>query len=321
VANYAIHIANLSDGELGYEVPGQIWIDATAQGWGWSTGSTLTSGEMDLLTVVSHEVGHVLGYGDHAGGSDIMTTTLDAGMRRLPEALSSNSVVASAVMPVDTVGSAGSLSAVAATAFHGGELGGAQRSVPPFTLVDMGSVEVLTSAAIVQDEGVAQHRLASVPPSFGPQTPLVSSAITAVSAGMLKAPDRDWSNAVVPRLRPPLSRVEWSGDRALPQNPGADADQPGRLTPRANPGDSPFDQEAAVRIDVLFQQWASDASFANGFWRPGVAGVETPWLAEEPSPASAGSLGAVAVLAMAMGGVWGAHQPETDSRTRRRLMS
>jgi hypothetical protein len=321
VANYAIHIANLPDGELGYEVPGQIWFDATAQGWGWSTGTTPAPDQMDLLTVVTHEVGHVLGYGDHAGGNDIMTTTLDAGMRRLPEALSSNSVVASAAVPVDTVGSAGSLSAVATTALHAGELGGAQRSVPPFTLADLGSVEVLTSAAIVQDEVGDLRNPASVPPSFGPQTPLVTSALTAVSAAMLKAPDRDWSNTLVPGLRPPVPYVEWGSNRALPQNAGADADQPGGLAPRANPGDAPFDQDAAGRIDVLFQQWASDASFANGFWTPGPAGLETPWPAAEPSRAAPGSSGAFAALAMALGGVCAAHQPETEPRKRRRFLS
>jgi uncharacterized repeat protein (TIGR01451 family) len=87
VANYHLRIANLPDGELGWELPGQIFIDPTAQGWGWSLGSTPAPGQMDLLTVVSHEVGHVLGYGDHAGGNDLMTTTLNAGVQRLPQAL------------------------------------------------------------------------------------------------------------------------------------------------------------------------------------------------------------------------------------------
>jgi hypothetical protein len=203
---------------------------------------------------------------------------------------------------------------------HGGELGGAQRSVPPFTLADLGSVEVLTSAAIMQDEVGDQRNPASVPPSFGPQTPLVSSAMTAVSAAMLKAPDRNWSNAVVPGLRPPAPRVEWSGDRVLPQNTGADADQPGGLVPSANPSNTPLDQDVAARVDVLFQHWASDTGFANGFGRPGSVGLETPLPAAEPSSAAPGSLGAVAGLAMALGGVWGAHQPETDPRKRRRLL-
>jgi hypothetical protein len=104
VANYAFHIAPLPDGELGYEVPGQIWIDPTAAGWGWSLGSTPAPGQMDLLTVVSHEVGHVLGLGDHASGTDVMTTALQTGVRRLPEASgSTGSGVASSVVPLGSI--------------------------------------------------------------------------------------------------------------------------------------------------------------------------------------------------------------------------
>jgi uncharacterized repeat protein (TIGR01451 family) len=84
LANYTFHIAQLPTGELGYEVPGQIWIDATADGWGWSTGTKPVPGKMDLRTVVSHEIGHVLGLSDLSGGNDVMTDTLMPGVRRLP---------------------------------------------------------------------------------------------------------------------------------------------------------------------------------------------------------------------------------------------
>src|SRR4029079_12575430 len=64
-----------------------------AEGWGWSVDRTAPNdseftrrrnqGEkdrMDLLTVLTHEVGHLLGY-DHAAGG-VMEETLDAGLRR-----------------------------------------------------------------------------------------------------------------------------------------------------------------------------------------------------------------------------------------------
>jgi hypothetical protein len=86
LSNYTFHIAQLPTGELGYEVPGQIWIDATADGWGWSTGTRVAPGKMDLRTVVTHEIGHVLGFSDHSGGNDVMTDTLRPGVRRLPAA-------------------------------------------------------------------------------------------------------------------------------------------------------------------------------------------------------------------------------------------
>src|SRR6185369_15488233 len=42
---------------------------------------------MDLLTVLLHEFGHVLGY-QHAAGDGLMAETLPTGVRRLPASLS-----------------------------------------------------------------------------------------------------------------------------------------------------------------------------------------------------------------------------------------
>ena len=91
---------------LGEYVPGVIYLDATADGWGWfvdptpgqdqeyrPTGSQLqalpgtgAAGHVDLLTVVMHEMGHALGLPDWTTGSsnDLMAESLATGMRRLP---------------------------------------------------------------------------------------------------------------------------------------------------------------------------------------------------------------------------------------------
>ena len=84
-----------------------ISIDAGAAGFGWfidptpmdddefrrfgSTGlqalpRTLAAGHIDLLTVIEHELGHILGLPDlPLGGADnLMTESLSAGFRRLP---------------------------------------------------------------------------------------------------------------------------------------------------------------------------------------------------------------------------------------------
>jgi hypothetical protein len=86
-----------------------VQLDATAAGYGWFIDPTsgdaafrtgaesqelsalpggAAYGRMDLLTVVEHELGHVLGLGDldpSAAANDLMTTTLSAGVRRLVE--------------------------------------------------------------------------------------------------------------------------------------------------------------------------------------------------------------------------------------------
>jgi VCBS repeat-containing protein len=94
---------------LAQTIAGTIVIDPTAAGYGWyvdatpfndtefngGTGasgiqalpSSPAYGRMDLLTVVMHELGHVVGFGDQASvgpSRDLMSTSLPAGTRRLP---------------------------------------------------------------------------------------------------------------------------------------------------------------------------------------------------------------------------------------------
>jgi hypothetical protein len=70
---------------LGATTGTSIIIDSNAAGWGWSTGASPAAGQMDLLTVMTHEVGHALGFG-HDDGNDVMAPTLQAGVRELPGA-------------------------------------------------------------------------------------------------------------------------------------------------------------------------------------------------------------------------------------------
>ncbi len=98
-------IADLDGLTLGLATADTIYIDATAAGFGWFVDTTVAEdseftfdasgtliaatdsdayGRMDLLTVVSHEIGHILGI-DHDSSSDLvlMDGTLDAGTRLL----------------------------------------------------------------------------------------------------------------------------------------------------------------------------------------------------------------------------------------------
>ena len=99
-------VADLPDGELGRSMGNEIVIDVNAAGYGWYVdvtpadnaefsirvkGGALTAtpnnaayAHMDLVTVVTHELGHILGF-DHAdaGRYAVMHEDLDPGVRVL----------------------------------------------------------------------------------------------------------------------------------------------------------------------------------------------------------------------------------------------
>ena len=99
-------VTGLTPGMLGEYVPGVVYLDPKADGWGWFVDSTPgqdeeyaskvgvlaalpgsgAAGHVDLLTVVMHEMGHALGLPDWTTGSsnDLMAESLAAGVRRLP---------------------------------------------------------------------------------------------------------------------------------------------------------------------------------------------------------------------------------------------
>ena len=105
-------IADLPGQMVGQTIGTSIVIDPTAAGLGWyidvtplddsefskqkatgelvATGSSPAAGRMDLLTVVMHELGHLLGQDDInnvADPSELMDATLPSGVRRLPDGL------------------------------------------------------------------------------------------------------------------------------------------------------------------------------------------------------------------------------------------
>jgi hypothetical protein len=93
-----VEIADLPGAYIGREsANGVIVIDTNAAGHGWFIDSSFTgatnlpgafnspaAGQVDLLTVVAHELGHVLGIAELTDPNDVMFQDLAVGVRKLP---------------------------------------------------------------------------------------------------------------------------------------------------------------------------------------------------------------------------------------------
>ena len=103
LAQVSIQVVDLQGDALGHVISNTIYIDSNAAGYGWfidttpfdhaefvySSDLTLialedgpTANQVDLWTVIMHELGHILGV-DHAV-EGVMQNTLDPGIRKLP---------------------------------------------------------------------------------------------------------------------------------------------------------------------------------------------------------------------------------------------
>ncbi|MFO0135627.1 MAG: hypothetical protein ACK56U_18705, partial [Planctomyces sp.] len=85
--NATVQITDLnSEGAFGFAGSRMIQLDDDALGFGWHVGSgPVPTGAVDLGTVMRHELGHILGYGDldpTTAGDSIMSGTILPGERR-----------------------------------------------------------------------------------------------------------------------------------------------------------------------------------------------------------------------------------------------
>jgi hypothetical protein len=122
VAAAPITVGNLPQDRLGVTFGGQVYIDSTAAGRGWfvdvtpfdnaefsaadntqfvASSFSPASGQMDLLTVVLHELANVLGMPELPGDGhgDLRAEMLASGVRRLPAAGEFQGTASAATLP------------------------------------------------------------------------------------------------------------------------------------------------------------------------------------------------------------------------------
>jgi hypothetical protein len=78
-----ISVEHLGNDVLALTAGNRIILSDDADGYGWLLYSGSTQG-FDLVTVLEHEFGHILGLPDQPGGNDLMAKYLAPGVRRTP---------------------------------------------------------------------------------------------------------------------------------------------------------------------------------------------------------------------------------------------
>jgi hypothetical protein len=304
-----VHLANLPGAELGFTAGGEVWIDRTAAGWGWSTGPAPAPGRMDLVTVVTHELGHVLGFEHSATG--VMEAALAPGTRVVPAVLGGTGTVgATAAAPGGPGVSAGQLG----VALPGAPLSASSHPETTDAAV-AAAARGATAPPLTASAEAVPTAAAALLLDRAPQAPglIVISVPAAVPAG----PDQGPATILVPGLRPPAPRGESGGDTALPGDEAADVAPAAGLAPQANPADTSGD--AAAQLEARLRHWACDACFADESWLadPVGAGVSWPGLATEDTGPAPDAGAAAAALAVLLAGYGVAPRMETEARRRR----
>jgi parallel beta-helix repeat protein len=318
-------VGGYTDGVLGCTTDaGQVTL---ILGWNWNAGSDpsqVGSGQYDFQTVVTHELGHVLGLGHSADAGSVMYATLAPGTAKRVLATADLNVPDTdngacglhAALPA-TTGAAPALAPVGTDATP------ALRPIPA-TLSKAGarlSGDAMGPAAagLVESVGPASVGVGGTARSAPAGLPLSAAA----ASGNLPALSMALGNRGTP---PPLdgaaARDEAEGEAdvqagvMLPTDPSVpDSREPAEqtATPAASPGTSPEGrgEPSPAAVDDFFQ---GVAQWAGGLIRPGTDEGQ----ADGPAPRALAAGGPV--LFALLGATWGARaeQPETRHQRRQR---
>jgi uncharacterized repeat protein (TIGR01451 family) len=284
-----LHVMDLPGAELGLAFQNNIWIDQNAAGWGWSFGN-LAANQMDLGTVLSHELGHLLGFEHSATG--LMEPTLMPGIRLVPEALAGiDSVAAIATTPTGHGTALGLSTSVAST--------------PRTTLPSVLS-RTETEAALIT--GVHEGFTATVYSTVPAVDALFSAAATNLGSAVVPHvpiyPDLPVTSVlsdVVPALATAPVGTDWNALRVPTPQPSDN----GNTRDNGSPAATPMDEAT----DTLSLQRASDACFADHVLTANLAG----------NADSVASLAAAVALALTLPGRSYDRSATTESRKRQHI--
>jgi hypothetical protein len=309
---------------------------------------------MDLVTVVTHELGHLLGYKD--GDPGVMELVLQPGVRIIPDALSSDGTMTAAASPGSTDLSPSATTGVTLSVSSVGGLGIGLSDAPLFAGGDTGTVEVALATAVpdsvtpsasgaLQDGAGAQHSLSGVSLGLGQQSPSVLSPLDAVFSSATRGvtpattvQDRPGNPAANPlNLAAPAPAVLLAGATSPASDlAGTDRDcvsipaptvRPPSLPTKSGGGAMRDDDEAseqaggllsmATASDAVLLRWqgANDACFARDL--SAQLANSTPILPENAAPVTNA---ATVALAVVLGIGWGTQAVETERRERQRFL-